>query len=157
LFGVRADSSLVNTELKPNFDRNSNIIEGSTQSFGLSCGYIYTWVRHKAYLTTSVVPGAGLEQTTYDRDNETSYRSDFQPAAKINFRAGLGYDTGTFFIGALGVYDYFYNFNGAHQTFNYSTGKAMAFLGYRFRYLKTEKKILKALSLIDYPGDPRNK
>ncbi|MDF2438352.1 MAG: Outer rane insertion signal [Bacteroidota bacterium] len=156
LFGVRADSSLVSQELKPNFDSLSNIIEGSTQSFGITGGYIYTFVRHKAYLTTSIVPGVGLEQTTYDRENKKNYRNAYQPAGKVNFRLGFGYDTGTFFIGALGVYDYFYNFNGTHQTFNYSTGKALAFVGYRFKYLRTEKRILRKLKLIDYPGDPRN-
>lgn len=156
LFGVRSDSSLVSDRFKPYFDTISNIVEGSTQSFGVSSGYIHTFVKHKAYLSASVVPGMGLEQTTYDRVNKKSYRSAYNPAAKINFRLGLGYDTGTFFVGALGVYDYFYNFNGKHQTFNYSTGKALAFVGYRFKYQKTEKKILKALQLIDYPGDPRN-
>jgi hypothetical protein len=157
LFGVRADSSLVTKDIKQYFDTLSNIIEGSTQTFGLSAGYIHTFVINKIYITPSVAPGIGFEQTTYENDKKESYRSPFNPAAKVNLRLGLGYDTGRFFIGALGVYDYFYNFNGTHQTFNYSTGKALAYIGYRFKYLKTEKKILRKLQLIDYPGDPRNK
>jgi hypothetical protein len=157
LFGVRADSSLISTTFQPYFDSLSNIKEGSVQSFGLSAGYIHTFVKQKAYLTISIVPGAGFDQTTYERTNNTNFRGPFNFGTKANLRLGVGYDTGTFFVGVMGVYDYFYNFNGSSSAFNYSTGKAMAYLGYRFKYEKTEKKILRKLGLIDYPGDPRNK
>jgi hypothetical protein len=156
LFGVKADSSIISKKFAPYFDTLSNIIEGSVQSFGISAGYIHTFVHHKAYATISIVPGAGLDITTYDRTDNTTYKSGLKPAGKINFRVGLGYDTGTLYIGVMGVYDYFNNLSETHHAFNYSTGKALGFVGYRFKYNRTERKILRRLSLIDYPGDPRN-
>ncbi|HEX8517431.1 MAG TPA: DUF4421 family protein [Bacteroidia bacterium] len=155
LFGVKADSNIISRQFSQYFD-TLDIIEGSVQTVGLSAGYIHTFVKEKAYLTLSMVPGLGLDQVSYERSDKSTFRSSYNPGAKVNFRVGLGYDTGTFFIGAMGVYDYFYNFNGRSNTFNFSTGKAMAYIGYRFKYQKAEKKILRKLGLIDYPGDPRN-
>lgn len=157
LFGVTADSSLVSGRFSPFFDTLSLIKEGSAQTFGISGGYIYTYVKNKFYTTLSVVPGIGLEQTTYDRVDNSSYRSSFIPAAKANFRFGVGYDTGKLYYGIMGMYNYFLNSERSACTFNYDSGKLRVFIGYRFNFLKTERKILKKLSLVGYPGDPNLK
>lgn len=156
LFGVRSDSSLISNAFLASFDSLSRIAEGSSQTFGINAGYIYTYVKKKFYATTSIVPGAGMEQTSYDRIDSTHFRSGYQPSAKINLRLGFGYDTGNFYFGTMGLYDYFFNFSKNNCTFNYSTGKALVFVGYRFRAIKTERRVLRKLRLIDYPGDPRN-
>ncbi|MCW3086141.1 MAG: hypothetical protein JWP12_3507 [Bacteroidetes bacterium] len=157
LFGMKADSSLVSTAFAPYFDPKSHIIEGSSQTFGLNAGYIYTFVKNKFYITTSIVPGIGLEQEHYERSDSSTYRSPFNPSGKLSLRLGFGYDHGNYFIGTNGMYDYFWAFDKSNATFNYSTGKFRVFIGYRFNFLKAEKRILRKLSLIDYPGDPRRK
>jgi hypothetical protein len=154
LFGVTSDSSLISSQFAHYFDTLSLIKEGSAQTFGLNGGYIYTYVKEKFYATTSLVPGFGLEQTTYDRTDKSKYRSPYNPSAKINFRFGLGYDTGNFYYGLMGMYDYFFSFSRSNCTFNYSTGKARVFIGYRFNFLRSEHRFLKKLSLVGYPGDP---
>ncbi|MCW3072542.1 MAG: hypothetical protein JWO44_2432 [Bacteroidetes bacterium] len=156
LFGVRSDSSLVSNTFIDAFDSLSLIRKGSSQTFGINAGYIYTFVKKKFYATTSVVPGFGLEQTYYERADGSQFRSSFGPSAKINLRLGFGYDAGNFYFGTMGLYDFFFNFSKSNCSFNYSTGKAMVFVGYRFRAIKTERRILRKLRLIDYPGDPRN-
>jgi len=156
LFGVLSDSSLVSATFLSAFDSLSRIRKGSSQTFGINAGYIYTFVRKKFYATTSIVPGIGLEQTTYQRYDGSRFRSSYGPSAKVNLRLGFGYDTGNFYYGTMGLYDFFFNFSKENCTFNYSTGKAMVFIGYRLRATKTERKVLRKLKLIDYPGDPRN-
>ncbi|MES2593112.1 MAG: DUF4421 family protein [Bacteroidota bacterium] len=158
IFGVSSDSSLVSGQFAPFFDTLSLINKGSAQTFGLNGGYIYTYVKENFYATTSIVPGFGLEQTTYNRfDNELKYRSPYNPSAKISLRFGFGYDTGKFYYGLMGIYDYFFSFSKTNCTFNYNTGKARIFVGYRFNFLKTERRLLRKLKLIDYPGDPHLK
>ncbi|MCW3103758.1 MAG: hypothetical protein JWO09_2198 [Bacteroidetes bacterium] len=156
LFGVRSDSSLVSSIFIGSFDSLSRVWKGSSQTFGINAGYIYTYVKKKFYATTSVVPGFGLEQTTYERTDASRFRSSYGPSAKVNLRLGFGYDTGNFYYGTMGMYDFFFNFSKVNCTFNYSTGKAMVFVGYRFKALKTERRVLRKLGMIDYPGDPRN-
>lgn len=154
LFGLRADSSLVSTAFSPYFNANAHIIGGSAQAFGINGGYIFTGVKNKFYVTTSVVPGIGFNQEHYERDDSTSYRSPFNLSWKLNLRLGIGYDQGNYFTGISGVYDYFWLFNKTNATFNYSTSKFMVFIGYRFNTAKAEKKILRKLKFIDYEGDP---
>lgn len=154
LFGMKADSSLVSTAFAPYFSDNTHIIRGNAQSFGINGGYIFTGVKNKFYVTTSVVPGIGVNQEYYERDDSTTYRSKFNPSWKLNLRLGIGYDNGNYFIGTSGVYDYFWLFNKTNATFNYSTSKFMVFVGYRFNFTKAEKRILRKLKFIDYEGDP---
>jgi len=156
IFSLKADSSLVSTAFAPYFNDNAHIVRGSAQSFGINAGYIYTGVHNKFYLTTSVVPGIGLNQEYYMRDDTSTYLSKLNPSWKLNLRLGIGYDQGNYFFGTSGVYDYFWLFNKTNATFNYSTSKFMVFVGYRFKAQKVEQKILRKLKFIDYPGDPRN-
>jgi hypothetical protein len=158
LFGVSADSSLVSQRFSPYFDQQSQIREGAFQTFGINLGYIYTLkLSKKVYTTISLVPGAGLNQTTYDRTDSTSYRSPYNACGRLNTRLALGRDNGKLYFGAMAIYDYFLFPSKKDVTFNYNYGKFMVFVGYRFEFIKTEMNLLRRFDLIDYEGDPRHK
>ncbi len=150
-FSANGTPSLVSDPFRSSIDSRSFINNGHTQNAGINLGYIYTLVfLKKCYATASLVQGIGGEQVAYRRDDNTSAHHLIAGAGKLNVRVGLGYDHGKYFIGALGIFDYFL-FNGnLNSTFNYSSGKFMAYVGYRFSTANKENKLLKKLKLIDY-------
>jgi len=150
-FSAGGNPSLVTVPFRNSFDPSSYISTGHTQNIGLNLGYIYTLVFFKkCYATASLVQGVGGEQIAYKRDDNSTYRQLVVGAGKLNVRAGVGYDNGIYFIGAMSIFDY-YLFNGnVNSTFNYSFGKFMVYVGYRFHTLKAEHKLLHRLKLIDY-------
>jgi len=149
-FNANANPSLVTPPFRSSIDPASYISNGATQNFGLNLGYIYTFVYKKFYATASLVQGIGGEYVAYKRDDNSNYFKLVAGGGKLNIRGGLGYDNGRYFIGTMGIFDYFL-FNGnLSSTFNYTSGKFMAYVGYRFSVLKDEKKMLRKLKLIDY-------
>jgi len=151
LFNVTSDSSLVGSPFRPLFDSLSYLRSSTLQTYGLNIGYIHTFIFLKRFYTTiSLVQGLGLEQTLYNSESGKSFSSPLRGAAKINCRFALGYNLGRFYIGTMGIVDYFYFGSKTNTTFNFNMGKLCAFVGYRFYFLKAEKKILRKLSLIDW-------
>jgi hypothetical protein len=151
LFNVTGDSSLVSYPFRPLFDSLAYLKNATLQTYGINIGYIHTFVFLKRFYTTiSLVQGLGLEQTLYNNDKSESYSSPLKAAAKINCRYALGYNLGRFYIGTMGILDYFIFASKTNTTFNFNMGKLSAFVGYRFYFVKTERKILRKLNLIDY-------
>jgi hypothetical protein len=150
-FSANGKPSLITQPFKSSFDSSSFIRTGRTQNLGLNIGYIYTLVfLKKCYATASLVQGFGGEQVNYKRDDNSTYNQLVAGAGKLNVRVGLGYDNGKYFIGSMGIFDYFLFNANANSTFNYSFGKFMIYVGYRFSTLKAERKLLHRLKLIDY-------
>ncbi len=151
LFNVTGDSSLVSYPFRTVFDSVAYLKNATLQTYGINIGYIHTFVFLKRFYTTiSLVQGLGLEQTLYNSDRSESYSSPLKLAAKINCRYALGYNYGRFYIGTMGILDYFIFASKTNTTFNFNMGKVSAFVGYRFYFVRTEKKILRKLNLIDY-------
>jgi hypothetical protein len=150
-FSASGNPSLIEDPFKSNFDSLSLIKKGYTHNLGLNIGYIYTLViKKRIYATVSVTQGVGAEQSFYTRNNNSDYDQLSAGAGKFNGTISLRYDNGRYFIGTMGTMDYFLFRGKANSTFDYSFGKAMVYLGYRFSVLKPEKKLLKKLKLIDY-------
>jgi len=150
-FYASGNPSLVTNPFRSSFDSLSFIRSGQTQNLGLNIGYIYTLVfLKKAYATASFVNGIGGEQVVYIRDDNSPYHNLVIGTEKLHVRLALGYDSGRYFIGAMGMFDYIYSRGKLNPTFDYSFGKFMVYIGYRFSVLKTERKILHRLKLVDY-------
>ena len=150
-FDAGSDVSLVSDPFRENFDTLSLIRSGRTQDFGINLGYIYTFVfRKKFSATASLVQGIGAEHLHYSRDDRSTHNQLIWGAGKLHVRAGLKYDNDRFFIGTMGIFDYFLLRKKSDSTFDYSYGKAMIYVGYRFSTIKQEHRILKKLKLVDY-------
>lgn len=151
LFNVKGDSSLVGYPFRTVFDKQSYLKTATLQTYGINIGYIQTFVFFKRFYTTiSLVQGLGLEQTLYRSDADKSFSSPLKGAAKVNCRYALGYNYERFYFGTMGIIDYLLFTSKSNTTFNFNMGKLTAFVGYRFYFLKTERKILRKLNLIDY-------
>jgi hypothetical protein len=151
LFNLTSDSSLVGSPFRSVFDSTSYLKSATLQTYGLNIGYIHTFLFLKRFYTTiSLVQGLGAEQTLYNSEKGQSFSSPLRGAAKLNCRFALGYNLGRFYIGTMGIVDYFLFSSKSNTTFNFNTGKICAFVGYRFYFFKAEQKILRKLNLIDY-------
>lgn len=150
-FSANGSPSLVTPPFRNSFDSASYIQNGHTQNLGVNLGYIYTLVfLKKCYATASLVQGVGAEQVAYKRDDNTTYHQWLAGVGKLNVRVGLGYDNGRYFMGTMGIFEYFLFNTSLNSTFDYSFGKFMFYAGYRFRTLKAENKLLRFLKLKDY-------
>jgi hypothetical protein len=150
-FDANGNPSLVSNPFRGSFDTLSFIRRGYSHDFGLNFGYIYTLVfLKKCYVTASLVQGVGGEQRGYTRDDNSTYAQLIGGAGKLHVRFALGYDNGRYFIGGMGMFDYVFLSGKTDSAFDYSFGKFAVFIGYRFNFIKTERRVLRQLKLIDY-------
>jgi hypothetical protein len=150
-FDVNSSPSLVTEPFKSSFDSLSFLSSGHSHNFGVNLGYIYTLVfLKKCYSTVSLVQGIGGKEVVYMSENGTSYRQLVAGTGKLHVRFGLGYDQGRYFVGTMGMFDYFMFGDRSSSALSYSHGKFMVYVGYRFSILKEEHKLLRKLKLIDY-------
>lgn len=150
-FDVNSTISLVTEPFRTSFDSLSLIRNGHCHNAGLNLGYIYTVVfLKKCYTTVSVAQGFGAKQLIYQREDNTTSKQLSAGLGKLHMRFGLGYDQGRYFVGTMGMFDYFLVGGQTSSAFSYSHGKFMAYVGYRFSILKGERKLLRKLKLIDY-------
>lgn len=150
-FEIKSSPSLVTFPFSSSFDTLSLIRNGNIQNFGFNLGYIYTRIFFKkCYATVSLVQGFGGKQVNYKYSDNNTYHKLIGDAGKLHVRFASGYDKGRYFIGAMGMFDYYFFREKSNSTFDYSFGKFMIYIGYRFSVLKAERKILQQLKLIDY-------
>jgi hypothetical protein len=150
-FAASGTPSLVSSPFRNSFDTTSLIRNGHTNNFGFNLGYIYTLVfLKKCNATVSLSQGVGGQQMGYERDDKSTIHKLIGGAGKLNVRLGLRYDNGRYFIGTMVIFDYYLFRGKTNSTLDYSFGKFMGFIGYRFSVLKPEKRILRKLKLIDY-------
>jgi hypothetical protein len=150
-FAAEGKPSLVPEPFRSSFDSLSFMQKGHSHNFGVNIGYIYTLVFFKKiFATASVIQGIGAESSVYTREDKSSYKQFSVGAGKLNASFTLRYDNGRSFFGTMGMIDYFLFRGRVNSTLDYSFGKLTVYAGYRFSVLKTEKRILRKLKLIDY-------
>lgn len=150
-FDATANEALVSPPFRGSFDSLSYIRSAHTHNFGMNLGYIYTLVfLKKYYATASLVQGFGGEQMGYIRENNSSYQKLVGGAGKLHMRLALRYDNEKYFIGSMVITDYVLLSGKSSSTFDYSYGKFLVYIGYRFSILKAERKLLRNLKIIDY-------
>ena len=117
---------------------------------GLSGGYGYSFVYKKIIFSIALNIGIGGQKTYYRTLDGRSEELKLNFAANINAKNAIRYDNLKFFVGVLTSYDNNVAFNP--QIFNTEKyiSRIVGFVGYRFNIKKNGRKILKAMSLIDY-------
>jgi Domain of unknown function (DUF4421) len=150
-FEVNSDSAFVKSPFINSFDSLSIIQNGHTHNFGFNLGYIYTLVFFKkCFVTASVAQGVGAVRVVYKREDNSTYKRLVGGAGKLNLLLAFGYDQGKYFVGGIALFDYFLFRGLPNSTFDYSFGNFMIYTGYRFSFLKKERKLLHRMKLIDY-------
>jgi hypothetical protein len=149
-FKAGGEAPLISEPFTNSFDSLFYIRSVEKHSIGLNLGYIYTLVFLKRfYATASVAQGVGFDLSKYTRDDKPLHSRLHIGISKLNFRFSIGYDRGRYFIGTNGILDYVLLKRRSELPFEYSFGKVMVYVGYRFSF-KGERKFLRRLKLIDY-------
>jgi hypothetical protein len=150
-FGASGSPSLVTAPFTNSFDSLSLFKNGHTHNFGINLGYIYTIIFLRRFnATASLTQGIGASRVTYARDDNSTFQKLVVGTGKLNVRLAMRYDNGRYFVGTMCMFDNFLSIRKSNSTFDYSFGKFMVYIGYRFSVLKPERIILRRLKLIDY-------
>lgn len=122
----------------------------SQTTFGVSCGYGYTYVYKKIIFSIAVNIGIGGQKTYYRTLNGGAEELKLNLAANINAKNAIRYDNLKFFIGFLTSYDNNVAFNPKVFNTEKYISRLVGFVGYRFNIKKNGRKVLKAMGLVDF-------
>jgi len=132
---------IVSSEIINTYGIKNNFLlrGGEFYSLGLAPGYSYTLVLFKkAYATAALVPGVLWQNYHYDANHVSYSSANF--TFTLSWRAALGYNTDTWYIGA-GVVSGFDQIPGwiGNSTFYYEIAQIRFWVGTRFHWFKKKK------------------
>lgn len=128
---VRTDQGFIPSAIQDSIQVDFDLKSFNTFAFGLTVGYLYTWVISKHFfLNIGVTPGFGL-QTIRLETVEGSNSTKNAPAAQLAVRGALGYDSRFFYAGVTGT-TIWRNFEYSGYDLDISTEQIKVFIGKRF-------------------------
>jgi len=120
--------------------KNNFLLQGGEfYSFGLAPGYSYTLVLFKnAYMNAALFPGILWQNYHYEADQASYSSANF--TFTLSWRAALGYNTDTWYIGA-GIISGFDQIPGwiGNSTFYYDIAQLRFWVGTRFHWFRKKK------------------
>ena len=140
-YNLSSGNGIIPAEVISTYGINNHFLlrNGEFYSFGLAPGYSYTLVLFKKfYMNAAIFPGILWQHYNYEADQV------FYPDANFTFtlswRAALGYNTDTWYIGA-GIVSGFDKIPGwiGNSTFYYDIGQVRFWVGTRFHWFKKKK------------------
>ena len=140
-YNLSSGNGIIPAEVISTYGINNHFLlrNGEFYSFGLAPGYSYTLVLFKkVYLNAAIFPGILWQNYNYEADQV------FYPDANFTFtlswRAALGYNTDTWYIGA-GIVSGFDKIPGwiGNSTFYYDIAQMRFWVGTRFHWFKKRK------------------
>lgn len=131
-FDMKADSSIIPTELEDQFGTLYGLSSSLNIGGGINIGYSYIFVLpHNFFVFSGVNPGIGLLYKELN-DDSNSYKSENLLVYKLNFKISVGYNGPKFYI-VLTASD---NISFTHITSVYksslNSGKGKLIFGYKF-------------------------
>jgi hypothetical protein len=129
-------ASVINTY---GIENNLHLRKGEFYSIGLAPGYTYTLVLFKkAYMNAALFPGILWQNYYFEANREIYSSANF--TFTLSWRAALGYNTDTWYIGA-GIVSGFDQIPGwiGNSTFYYDIAQVRFWVGTRFNWFKKKK------------------
>ena len=120
--------------IKNQFD----VLGYSSQSFGISAGYTYTWVIKKFFANATLVPGIGVKNVTFTTQKET-FNINEGLTGRLVFNFSMGYEAKHFLVG-MRVFTSSRIFEANGLRIGTSTNSVTLFVGKRFNVRKNKKK-----------------
>jgi Domain of unknown function (DUF4421) len=140
-YNLSSVEGIVPVEIIATYGIKNNFLlkKGEFYSFGLAPGYAYTLVFFKkAYLNAALFPGILWQNYHFEANGESYSSANF--TFTLSWRAALGYNTNTWYIGAAIVsgFDKIPGWIG-NSTFYYDIGQVRFWVGTRFNWFKKKK------------------
>ncbi len=134
LFAMRADYDIVPAYSSKIFNENLHLVSATTLNFGISVGYIYTFViKTNYFVTLSFVPGFAIGASAGTTDRNKTHFNPVKVESKSLARLSLGYNSNKYYYGFLFVNDNYTSSNKEkNMGVNYATNIFKIFIGRKF-------------------------
>ena len=134
LFAMSANHDIIPYNSIKMFNENLHLVSAGSLNFGISVGYIYSFVIRKHYfMTLSLVPGFALGVSTGTTALNKKYFNPAKVEGKSLARVSMGYNSKKYYYGFLFVND---NYTSSNQEknmgVNYGTNFFKIFIGRKF-------------------------
>lgn len=140
-YGITADSSIYPDTLARSFRKELQFNYASSSTFGLSCGYTYTFIFFRNwYVNLTTLPGVSVQEfysiNAYDKStyNKLSY------ALSLQSRFSIGYNRKNYFIGISWINNNFFIDDNQFSSVEYKYGVFKFYYGHRFDIRNMLKK-----------------
>ncbi|OFY87251.1 MAG: hypothetical protein A3F72_17280 [Bacteroidetes bacterium RIFCSPLOWO2_12_FULL_35_15] len=141
VYAVDADSSVVPDSLSKFFNKEVQFKSASSLTWGLSCGYTYTFIfARNWFVNLYTLPGISVQQfhsvSAYTQQTHTSVALGFA----FQTRLSMGYNRRNYFIGISLVGDNFFIDDDKKSSLRYSFSGFRFYYGHRFNLRPLLKK-----------------
>ena len=128
---ARTDKGFIPQEFPDSLRTNFDLKSFNTMAFGISVGYLYTWViSDHLFLNVGITPGFGSQRIELETLNgEKSITNS--PTAQLAARSAIGYDSKFFYMGVTGMVIW-RNFHYKGFELDLATEQFKVFIGKRF-------------------------
>lgn len=128
---ARADNGFIPAEFPDSLRTNFDLKSFNTMAFGISLGYLYSWVfSDHFFLNVGITPGFGNQRIELETiSGQTSVQN--APAAQVVARSSLGYESKYLYVGITGMVTW-RNFQYKGYDLDLATEQVKVFVGKRF-------------------------
>lgn len=141
LYGITADSSIFPDTLARSFHKELQISGASSTTFGLSCGYTYTFIFFRNwYANITTLPGISLQEYYSVNAYDKSVYNRFSYAVSLQSRFSIGYNRKNYFIGISWINNNFFIDDTRFSSVEYKYGVFRFYYGHRFDIRNLLKK-----------------
>ncbi|MCW3086438.1 MAG: hypothetical protein JWP12_3804 [Bacteroidetes bacterium] len=143
LYGITADSSIYPDSLSKSFRHELQFSGASSTTFGLSCGYTYTFIFFRNwYANITTLPGISVQNFYSVNAYDHSSYSNVSYAVSLQSRLSIGYNRKNYFIGVSWINSNFFIDDNQFSSIQYKYGVFKFYYGHRFDVRKLLKKRL---------------
>jgi hypothetical protein len=142
-YAINADSVIFPDSLKQHFKQEVQFKDAGSLTYGISCGYTYTFVFFRNwFVNVYSLPGLSVQQ--YFSTNAYSQQTHSSAALGVSLqsRFSIGYNRKNYFIGISWMNNNYIVDNDKKSSLNYKNGVFRFYYGHRFDIRKMVKRFL---------------
>ncbi|MGZ4118627.1 MAG: DUF4421 family protein [Bacteroidia bacterium] len=141
LYGITADSVIFPDSLKKYFKPEVQFKNASSYTWGVSCGYTYTFIFGKYwYVNIATVPGISVQEFYSVNAYDQSSHSKVALGLALQSRFSIGFNKQLNFLGICYSSNNYWINNDAKSALNYQFSSIRIYYGHRFDLRKVLKK-----------------
>jgi hypothetical protein len=142
-YSLQADSIIYPDTVYKKFRRELQFNSATSLTYGISCGYTYTFVFGKKknwFVNLTTLPGISLQESySINAFDKTNYKSSSY-AFSLQSRFSVGYNRKNYFIGIYWINNNFILGDDKQASIQYKYGTFKFYYGHRFDLRKVLKK-----------------
>jgi len=143
LYNINADSIIYPDTLYKSFRPEVQFSSAASTTFGVSCGYSYTFVFFKHWFANiTTVPGISIQEFYSKNAFTNEIFKRVAPSFSFQYKLSLGFNRKSYFIGISYQENQFVISDDKASSVNYKYGTFKFYYGHRFDLRKLLKKVV---------------